>query len=419
MTSRLTKLRPQIYKGGRFLTVNLIAMVAMCASLHAQTFSSGSNGSDGALNLTTPGTYLFDPNDVTTFGRVLNPAGDGIYNFTTINIASGVTLKIPASKVNLPIFWLASGAVTIAGTIDLSGQGNMPFTNTLDQRRVLSIPGAGGYAGGAGGGGSTAAQAGQGPGGGAAASTQSASRAGTFSGNRFLVPLVGGAGGGGGFQGCGGSPYAPAGGAGGGAIAIISSVSINFSDGTVLANGGDGTGNCGFNSSGGGGGGAIRLVAPLVGGRGTLQVAGGNGVNQGQVRVEAFQQQFSFSVAPSAGQLSVGSPFNTFVPTSSVRVVSVNGVALPSNPIGSFTLPDVTISQTQPVTLNIQATNVPLGTIVNLEVFSENPNDNSVVDQVVASTPLAGQTAALSTATASVTFPSGFSRCWVRATWTQ
>jgi hypothetical protein len=134
--------------------------------------------------------------------------------------------------------------------------------------------------------------------------------------------------------------------------------------------------------------------------------------------LEAFQQLSNFTIQPIT-QLVTGTPFNSGVPTSTIRVTRVNGIALPQNPSGSFTLPDVSITTTQAVTVDIEARNIPLGTKVNLEVFSENPIDNTVVNQVVESTALTGATAALSTATASFTFPSGFSRGWLRATWTQ
>src|SRR4051812_44244551 len=77
---------------------------------HAQTVSSGSNGSDGALNYTTPGTYYFDPK---AFNPPLNPAGDNVFNFTTINIASGVVVKVSSKILTGPVYWLAQGAVII------------------------------------------------------------------------------------------------------------------------------------------------------------------------------------------------------------------------------------------------------------------------------------------------------------------
>src|SRR4051794_1389532 len=84
----------------------------------SQTFSSGSTGADGALNLTMPGVVLFDPK---SFIPPLNPAGDNIFNFTTINIGTGVTLRLTGNILPGPVYFLATGAVTINGTIDLSG----------------------------------------------------------------------------------------------------------------------------------------------------------------------------------------------------------------------------------------------------------------------------------------------------------
>jgi hypothetical protein len=400
----------------------------LSANVRAQTFNSGSNGSDGALSLTVAGTYTFDPNDVTTWGRVLDPDGDGVYHFTTINIGAGVTLKFSSTKTTRPIFWLASGAVTISGTLDLSGGNFGSTTSNLDQRRTVPVPGPGGYAGGAGGNNTVAPQAGQGPGGGAAGTAAgSYGTGGTYKGNRFLVPLVGGSGGGG-YHNAASSSFGSPGGAGGGAIAIMSSISITMaSTSAIKARGGEMIGNCPTAGGGIGSGGAIRLAAVSIITSGTplLDVSGGNtsscssiqNASAGQVRIEAFQNQSNFNVVPIS-QGSTATPFNAFLPTSSVRVVKVNGIALPPNPSASFTLPDVTINQSQAVTIEIEAKNIPIGTIVNLEVFAENPSNLAVVNEVAASTPLGG-TVALSTATASFTFPPGFSRCFVRATWTQ
>src|SRR2546422_2327888 len=48
-----------------FLATVLIVL-GFGSTARAQTFNSGSDGSDGALSL-TQGTYTFDPNDVATF----------------------------------------------------------------------------------------------------------------------------------------------------------------------------------------------------------------------------------------------------------------------------------------------------------------------------------------------------------------
>jgi hypothetical protein len=82
-----------------------------------------------------------------------------------------------------------------------------------------------------------------------------------------------------------------------------------------------------------------------------------------------------------------------------------------ASPTGEATPPDATINSSGPVAVVIEARNVPVGTVVQVRVMSE-----AVADFVVNSAPLAG-TQELSTATANVTFPPGFSRGLIRATW--
>jgi hypothetical protein len=382
---------------------------------NAQSFSSGSNGSDGALNLTTPGTVLFDPK---SFSPPLDPDGDNVFHFTTINIAAGVTVKLSGKIFTRPVFWLATGAVSINGVLDLNGEDGHPRT-FLSSVRAPSVPGAGGYSGGAGGrDASTPAQPGNGPGGGAVYPTAGPLIGGTFTGNAFLVPLVGGSGGAGELM---GGRFGGGGGAGGGAILIVSSTSIAV-DGIIYASGGNAEGQTAL--AGGGSGGAIRLVATTITGNGTLRAFGGNGNNgnafrgvAGRVRIEAFNQQHSLTdgagnIPPSNATLA--SPFNVFLPIlQSVRVVSVDGVPVNQSPTGSFEMPDVTINSAAAVTVVIEARNIPLGTVVKLHLFSENG-----ADQFVDSTPLAG-TPGTSTASASVVLPTGFTRGFIRATWTQ
>src|ERR1017187_3137551 len=96
----------------------LLILLAAAFVAQAQSFSSGSTGTDGALLLTTPGTILFDPH---TFAPPLNPSGDNVYHFTTIYIAKDVTVKLSAKLLNGPVFWLAQGPAQIDGTIDLDG----------------------------------------------------------------------------------------------------------------------------------------------------------------------------------------------------------------------------------------------------------------------------------------------------------
>jgi hypothetical protein len=145
------------------IIVVFAALFSEGRSIQAQTFDSGSNGSDGALNLTTPGTIDFDPR---TFDPPLDPDGDNVYHFTTINIATGVTVRLSGQKLTRPVFWLATGAVQIDGTIDLNGGDGHPANDPNPANRRSSVPGAGGYPGGIGEAGTSPAQSGLGPGGG-------------------------------------------------------------------------------------------------------------------------------------------------------------------------------------------------------------------------------------------------------------
>jgi len=69
------------------------AVVLACMPSGAQTINSGSTGADGPLNLITPGTIVFDP---TALG--IDTDGDNVFNFTTINIGAGVTVKLTNAK---------------------------------------------------------------------------------------------------------------------------------------------------------------------------------------------------------------------------------------------------------------------------------------------------------------------------------
>jgi hypothetical protein len=121
------------------ITRTLFAVAVVAACCNAQPFSSGSTGTDGALNLTTPGTIDFDP---AALG--LNPAGDNVFNFTTINIGPGVIVKMRASKLReKSVVFLATGAVTIAGTLDVSGADGYAGGSSVSLR-APSEPGPGG-----------------------------------------------------------------------------------------------------------------------------------------------------------------------------------------------------------------------------------------------------------------------------------
>lgn len=406
----------------RILLTVIVVLTGCPLIVQAQPFTSGSTGADGALTVTTPGTYDFYPGNTAIFPSAVDPEGDNIYNFTTITIGSGVILRLSGRYLNGPVFWLASGVVDISGTINLDGEdGNDGALTSVPKNIFPSYPGAGGYGGGLGGNTKFPAQNGGGPGGGVsgACCADRNGKGGSFTGsNVYLVPLIGGSGGGGGpvdsDEKIGGG-----GGAGGGALLLASSVSLAV-NGSITANGGVGGQNTNGSSTGGSGsGGGIRLVAPIISGGGRIIAAGGKGREwagtDGFIRLEAFQNKFT---GPTTPAYVVASPFGLYLPPtavatpSSIRVKTVDGVPVSSNATGSFEVPDVTINQASAMTIGVEAHNIPPGTKAQLYIFSENGPQ-----QVLDSTPLAGSIAT-STATASVTLPPGFSRGYVRATWT-
>jgi len=409
----------------------MLLCIVMGTLAEGQGFNTGSNGADGALDYSKfpPGNYVFDPSK---FNPPLDPSGDNIFNFTTINIPAGYTVKLSGRILHGPVIWLTTGDVNIGGRVDLSGEDGAPQTFSLAYSQ-RALPGAGGFSGGVGGKCDTRSQSsqpvalpGDGPLGGAAGTCPSVSNAGSggFSSNDSLIPLVGGSGGGGWTTASAAPvdtlPYGTGGGAGGGALLIASPTAIVV-NGVIFANGGNvqqGSGGVGGSGSGGG----IRLVAPAIGGSGFLQAVGGsccpgNGYNTGAngfIRLDTYYDSFSnnFGGTPYA----IGSTLSVSPPTihpPSITVVSVDIVTLPQPPTGSAQNPDATIDTSSPVTVTIQAAYIPVGTVLTLHIMSDNDTE-----QTVQTTALAG-TLASSTATATVTFPSGFSLNYVKGTWSQ
>jgi hypothetical protein len=404
--------------------VVIVAVVLGAASVSAQPYDSGSTGVDGPLDFSSSPPVTTVDYDPKTHVPPQDVDGDGTLHFTTINIPAGVTVR-PTGPASL--HWLAQGAVQIDGTIDLRGASG----RNGNEAHSPSRPGPGGFPGGIGGIGGSAGQAGVGAGGGAGGGNGGGGSYGTKGGNApvggtagptygnpFLLPLVGGSGGGGG--GSSANVGGGGGGAGGGALLIASSVSIALS-GKIDATGGQG-GN-GERGGGGGSGGAVRLLAPALTGDGEITVAGGAGGGsnffsgagggQGRVRLESFQQEFTGSVNGDhrAVTLNQQTLIRPNIPIPDVRVVSLAGTPVPENPTGSFTMPDVVIDRATPVTLDIVAHNVPLGTVVHVTIVNE-----TTFVQTVDSTPLAG-TADDSIATATATISPGLSSVSARASW--
>src|SRR6266852_8610157 len=88
----------------------IAAALAVCACLApgvASAFNSGSTGADGAFSPTVNTTVALPPS--------------GSFNYTSVNIPVGVTVKFLKNTTNTPIVILATGDVAIAGTLDVSG----------------------------------------------------------------------------------------------------------------------------------------------------------------------------------------------------------------------------------------------------------------------------------------------------------
>ena len=419
-------------------TLRQTFLLSLCApALLMAQFTTGSTGADGAYSPTVSGD--FDP-----VALGLNSAGDNVFNFTTINIPAGVTIKLRATKLrNQAVTWLASGNVTIAGTLDLSGQSpttiNPSVPAQLVANRVYPEPGPGGYTGGLGASGGFAPEKGAGPGGGPAASvgtyssnptciggSASFASAGPSSysmligatyGSYFLIPLYGGSGGGGGW-GSSSSSIGGVGGAGGGAIRIASNTQISVT-GNIQANGGDGgavTGSAQFCTGGVGSGGAINLIAPTILGGGSLRALSGYNyfvgtTANGIIRLSSNSNALTNnSPAAVLGPLFLPPP-NSTLGTPSIRITQVNGVAVPADSKGQYLSPDVVIAASSAVPITIAAANIPLGTTPSLRLTAE-----TGTDQLVTCSALAGSIGA-STSTCTATLPFSISVGAIRATW--
>ena len=434
------------------------AMLAFAPAL-AFAFDSGSTGADGA----------FSP----TVNTVVSLPASGLFNYTTVNIPAGVTVTFQRNTTNTPVVILASGNVTIAGTLSVSGASGTNVGAAGDGAQgddgQPGRGGPGGYDGGKGGlpnnrttgfGGP-----GQGPGGGAAgfADTRlntgcvdnggwatggtgggfgaAAAAAGPSNfncgglnwiqlqggiayGSSLLLPLIGGSSGGGGagglaFDGGGG-------GGGGGALLIASSGTVNVT-GALLANGGNGGSGSGAGiggAGGGGAGGAIRIMATTLAGNGSISAAGGNAGSvsgqthsvfgasngaPGRVRFEADTITRTAAANPVATADTPGSIFVAGFPT--LVISSVAGVSAPASPTGTadITLPAGTPN---PVTVVFTTSNVPVGNTVSLKVIPQSGNPTSAL-----SPALTGSTASATTSV-SVSLPVGPSVLQAQTTFT-
>ncbi|MBK8913463.1 MAG: hypothetical protein IPM64_02480 [Phycisphaerales bacterium] len=407
----------------------LLALLLTAPPLWAGTFDSGSDGSDGAL-APPAGPLVID-----LAAAAIGPPGSGngyfdesewavIFNYTNVTLASGTTITFLPHPSNAPVIWLVQGNVTIPFTASVSVSGGIG-ESAGSTERTTAAGGPGGFHGGFGGALTSTRwpSGGYGPGGpnvdpdsfgggsggshatlGVVGSSSSGVTLGPTYGNMFCLPLIGGSGGAGGWGQS--NLFGGGGGGGGGAILIAASGTIMI-NGDILARGGSG----GFATNsgqrgGGGAGGAIRLIANTITGTGSLQADGSTSYAQagaGRIRVEADSINLT---APGTPPFTSGSPGLVFPPATRplLRVTSIGSQAAPANPEASPNSADVLISSEVAQTVEIEATNIPLGTIVQVRITPKRSANGFIVN----SSPLAG-TLGLSTASASVVFPSGLS----------
>ncbi|MBU1054226.1 MAG: VPLPA-CTERM sorting domain-containing protein [Proteobacteria bacterium] len=272
----------------KFLKI-LISLISVFLIINATAFAALiiSDGSDGAFN--PVGSLV-----------TLDLPADGIFNFTTINIPAGVTVKFNRNTSNTPVYFAATGNVNINGVIDVSATATNVIVNVPNNPKQTGGPGA--YNGGVGGNGNTPVGSnGGGPGGGGggysaggagnAIPGNQATKYSTESGKGYAGPavsypqnLAGGSGGGGGSAiykfGWYSGGY---GGGGGGAIQISTIGNIDIV-GAILANGANGgwsyaTALAYAGAGGGGSGGNMELFANAItlGENALIQALGGYG----------------------------------------------------------------------------------------------------------------------------------------------
>src|SRR5262245_63273921 len=135
-----------------FVSLSVLGVwLAVSGPSAAQTFNSGSTEANGDLlqqcSVTLP---------------------SGVYNYRTVTIPAGVTVTYTRNPANSPVTILATGSVTIAGIIDVSGTAGSVGVGATSLAPSAGIGGAGGFDGGNGTNGvlGSIGGAGRGPGGG-------------------------------------------------------------------------------------------------------------------------------------------------------------------------------------------------------------------------------------------------------------
>lgn len=339
------------------MNIRLIGLVFLLTGLAAWgQIDVPSDGSDGDLN-PGAGTLTIDLSQAVPGQWDQAGTGAGVYDaakwavvfkYNLVNIPSGATVRFINHPSGAPVVWLVKETVSIAGTVDLSG-GNAANLGSIAE------PGPGGHRGGAAALFATVASGGFGPGGGLSASgTGNANAAGRFGdvrpyGNAQIVPLIGGSGGG------GRTDATHDGSAGGGAILIACRNTVTVT-GTVRSI-------AGTSSVYLGSGGAVRILANAIDGTSAGLIDTGSRGAVGRIRLEANSINGTVRRTPAASEAAPDSPPLIWPPDNapSVKVVSIGGTSAPNDPRGSLNLggQDVTLTGGGPVTVRVEARNVP------------------------------------------------------------
>lgn len=211
-----------------------------------------------------------------------------MFRFKSLTVAAGVTVRVTGSHA---VAFVADGAITIDGIIDLRGMNDVPgpggFAGAMSSAQDGMGPGAGqGKAPTPGGGAGHAAHGGMG--------FQNGGPGGIPYGDSLITQLRGGSGGGSGYQGA-------KGGGGGGALQLVSNTRVEIhSGGGINAGGQGGSSSLSGEGGGGGAGGALLLEAPMLVIAGALAVNGGGGGTTNSLTVGA-PGGLDRNAAPAAG----------------------------------------------------------------------------------------------------------------------
>ena len=287
-------------------------------------------------------------------------------------------LRFVRNGNNTPLTLLVAGDVLVGGGTEISVEGADGGSPTDSVPGTGGLPGPGGFRGGDGAylnvNGARDGGDGLGPGGGAAGSADAFTPGGNavYVGRGALRPLVGGSGGGGGASSGTSNCSAGGGGGGGGAILIAADGTVTV-NGTIDADGGNNAGNRNGNcatNGGDGAGGAIRVVAETITGSGTMVARTGRGstATRGRIRMESlnntFRQNGADPVAVRTQQLyPLVSPL-----TPTIAITAVDGTTVPEVLQGAVGGVDFVLSAPGVVNLQVETSNVPAGTTVEVAV---------------------------------------------------